>query len=603
MPLVAQPAEHLTGHGEQDGIVAQAAARQPPNPLHRLSERRERVGSHLEAQHVRARPPGRRRIGSVCGALLATSASNSRTVLPRAVSSQVCSVSATATRVNSRALHQLRAPVSRAFARRGERLERLGDAQLLLCRAGAISEEAPDVFAEACVADVNVCRRAPRAEQPTAEPANRARPIATRPRLFRSATTKWGPTTACQNACVGNACTGECVPGATRCSSETQLQTCNEQGQFLGGSICPFACVNGSCGGECSPGSRRCSPNNGVPQSCSSNGIWQSQAPCPFVCTGSGSCGGECSPGSRRCSPTSGVPQLCSQVGSWQNQAACPFVCSGNGSCGGECVPGSRRCGPTSGVPQLCSQAGSWQNQPPCQNGCNANTGLCNNLIPLGATGCTQSAQCAGSGSSCEEGRCCEFDCSAAGRECSQSGVCECPSGTTLVGNACLLINGQDCDPNRSSQCASGRCDRWFRDGDNDLHGDPNQSKGVCGNAGSPAPEGFVLSSDDCCDGDAAANPDQTTSRSVQNACGSFDYDCDGSITNDGQANIGVTSCAQVPLAQCSDLGSDIIWTPNGTPPACGTTGTFTACSSRVQGNPVTVCTGITGGTRTNSCR
>jgi len=145
---------------------------------------------------------------------------------------------------------------------------------------------------------------------------------------------EFGAPSACENACAGNACTGECVPGATRCSSETQLQTCNEQGQFIAGTPCPFACVNGACGGECSPGSRRCSPGTGVPQFCSSAGIWQSQTPCQFVCSGSGSCGGECSPGSRRCSPVSGVPQLCSNAGTWQSQQTCPRGCQD-----GACIP------------------------------------------------------------------------------------------------------------------------------------------------------------------------------------------------------------------------------------------------------------------------
>lgn len=249
---------------------------------------------------------------------------------------------------------------------------------------------------------------------------------------------EWGAATACQNACVGGACTGECVPGATRCSSETQLQTCNEQGQFIAGAACPFACVNGACGGECSPGSRRCNPGTGVPQFCSGTGLWQSQAPCQFVCTGSGSCGGECSPGSRRCSPVSGVPQLCGQAGSWQSQTACPFVCA-NGTCGGECSPGSRRCDPASGVPQLCGSAGTWQSQQGCARGCQ--NGACIPQIGLG-TACGAARDCLSG--FCADGVCCESAC---------GGVCaQCQAGT----GACVApATDQACSP---VICASSDC-------------------------------------------------------------------------------------------------------------------------------------------------
>ncbi len=228
---------------------------------------------------------------------------------------------------------------------------------------------------------------------------------------------QWGQTTGCQNACAGSACTGECMPGAARCSSETQLQRCNDQGQFSTPTACQFACVNGGCGGECSPGSGRCNPANGVPQFCSSTGIWQSQARCQFVCSGSGTCGGECTPGSRRCNPASGAPQLCSGSGSWQNQTPCQFVCTGSGICSGECAPGSRRCNPASGVPQLCSNGATWQNQAVCARGCQ--NGACIPQQGLGST-CGSATDC--TSGFCVDGVCCESTC---------QGVCtQCQAGT-----------------------------------------------------------------------------------------------------------------------------------------------------------------------------
>lgn len=237
---------------------------------------------------------------------------------------------------------------------------------------------------------------------------------------------QWGPVTACQNACAGDACTGECVPGAARCSSETQVQSCNELGQFGAPTPCPFACVDGACTGECVPGSGRCNPDNGVPQFCGNTGIWQSQVPCQFVCTGSGTCGGECAPGSRRCSPLSGVPQLCSAAGAWENQAACPFSCT-DGACGGECTPGSRRCEPTSGLPQLCSNSSTWQSEAPCARGCQ--NGACAPLLELGVA-CGAGNDCASG--FCTDGVCCQSSCGGPCAQCTPgTGACVMPATDT----------------------------------------------------------------------------------------------------------------------------------------------------------------------------
>jgi hypothetical protein len=187
----------------------------------------------------------------------------------------------------------------------------------------------------------------------------------------------WAAPAACENACAADACTGECSPGATRCASETDLQTCSDGGQWQPPAGCEFACVDGACGGECSPGDRRCSPSSGFPQYCSTEGIWQSQEPCPFVCSGSGTCGGECSPGDRRCNPNGVTPQVCGDDSLWQNGDRCEFVCSGAGQCTGECSPGDRRCNPSSGVPQRCSQDGEWQDQSACISGQSCEAGEC----------------------------------------------------------------------------------------------------------------------------------------------------------------------------------------------------------------------------------
>jgi len=229
----------------------------------------------------------------------------------------------------------------------------------------------------------------------------------------------WGAPTTCQNACVGGACTGECAPGATRCASETTLQTCNDQGQFLGGIVCPFACIAGACGGECSPGSRRCNPANDVPQFCGNEGLWETQAPCQFTCSGSGTCTGECTPGSRRCDPVSGQPQLCSELFVWQNQGTCPRGCAD-----GTCLP----------------------------------------LVDL-AGACTGAADCASG--FCVAGACCESACAGTNRAC-VSGQCTCQPGTHDCSGQCLSDTsvascGSSCIPcpvpaNGSATCEEGQC-------------------------------------------------------------------------------------------------------------------------------------------------
>jgi hypothetical protein len=184
-PFVARPAEHLTGHGEQDGVIVQATICRAPNLLHRLSKRRERIGSHLEAQHARAQPLGGGCIGSISG----SSGRHERFELADGLAAS--GVEPGLLGFDDRYPRDLArsAPAQEAGLERarqpGQRLERLGDAQLLLRRAGAVSEEALDVFAEARVADVNVRRRAPRAEQLAALLGVERRSLASQPRQRR----------------------------------------------------------------------------------------------------------------------------------------------------------------------------------------------------------------------------------------------------------------------------------------------------------------------------------------------------------------------------------------------------------------------------------
>ena len=82
--------------------------------------------------------------------------------------------------------------------------------------------------------------------------------------------------------------------------------------------------------------------------------------------------------------------------------------------------------------------------------------------------------------------------------------------------------------------CMDGQCDcpggrvTYYLDMDGDNHGDPYSPLEVCGDA----PNGYVDSSDDCCDVDDLAYPGQDTPQSAPTQCDPYDFDfnCDGQI-------------------------------------------------------------------------
>jgi hypothetical protein len=76
-----------------------------------------------------------------------------------------------------------------------------------------------------------------------------------------------------------------------------------------------------------------------------------------------------------------------------------------------------------------------------------------------------------------------------------------------------------------------------------------------------------VCLGDDCCDTDNATHPGQTGFFVTRNACGSFDYDCDGQETVES----GTVNC-QLGFFDCSGDGFDA-------PTACGVTALYTACA------------------------
>jgi len=87
----------------------------------------------------------------------------------------------------------------------------------------------------------------------------------------------------------GGATVPACGPSDTRCVNATDVQTCSD-GQWGTTMTCTNACVGNACGGECRPGAKRCSTD--TPQTCDQTGTWRdasSGACAPGLCA-AGAC-------------------------------------------------------------------------------------------------------------------------------------------------------------------------------------------------------------------------------------------------------------------------------------------------------------------------
>jgi hypothetical protein len=100
-------------------------------------------------------------------------------------------------------------------------------------------------------------------------------------------------------------------------------------------------------------------------------------------------------------------------------------------------------------------------------------------------------------------------------------------------------------DPDASYEEAGDPCD---------LDEDGYRATGSCGGA-------------DCCDFDSRAHPGDTSYYPNEDACGSFDYDCDGKE----EQEYGQGGC-QLGFFSCSGAGFD------KTVPTCGVSATFDTC-------------------------
>jgi hypothetical protein len=96
--------------------------------------------------------------------------------------------------------------------------------------------------------------------------------------------------------------------------------------------------------------------------------------------------------------------------------------------------------------------------------------------------------------------------------------------------SACKLVAGAGCSVD--ADCGAGHCLTFYVDGDGDGYGTAEAAK-FCTELNAPPPSGYAAFTGDCCDLDSGANPGFSASTFLQfpDACGSYDWNCNGSVT------------------------------------------------------------------------
>jgi len=162
-------------------------------------------------------------------------------------------------------------------------------------------------------------------------------------------------------------------------------------------------------------------------------------------------------------------------------------------------------------------------------------------------------------------------------------------------------IDGQPCAS--ATECMSGACTASFVDADHDGQG-TGASATFCG--ASP-PTGRAASAGDCCDTEARAFVGQTAFFGTASACGGFDFNCNGSATQQDPIGNACQSSGGCGTGDrdCPGAPDEVGWVL-GTP-ACGVSASYvTACGRMTACAPAT-CPGCgvcrqTTATRTQAC-
>ena len=139
------------------------------------------------------------------------------------------------------------------------------------------------------------------------------------------------------------------------------------------------------------------------------------------------------------------------------------------------------------------------------------------------------------------------------------AGGANCAPGPTFDQPVCLLNDGQPCSS--GSDCVSGQCNTFYYDGDGDKYGSTDSSISICGPPDAP-PAAYVVAAGDCCDSDANAHPNQSAFFSRADACGSFDYNCDGFAEKANNA----APCSGYAAGASADCGKACLVSFHGSP-------------------------------------
>jgi hypothetical protein len=113
-----------------------------------------------------------------------------------------------------------------------------------------------------------------------------------------------------------------------------------------------------------------------------------------------------------------------------------------------------------------------------------------------------------------------------------------------------MLNDGQTCSI--ASQCASNVCTTFYVDTDGDGYGGTASTQ----RCGSTPPYGFTVTPGDCCDVTGGQNtyPGSPTTSTSPNACGSYDYNCNGQlnkVANPRPTDCGIPTCTPSAMGTC----------------------------------------------------
>jgi hypothetical protein len=153
---------------------------------------------------------------------------------------------------------------------------------------------------------------------------------------------------------------------------------------------------------------------------------------------------------------------------------------------------------------------------------------------------------------------------------CAEGAFAECVGEVVPAYETCDGVDN-DCDGSTDEAGSAGSA-TFYADSDGDGYGDSATSTSACS-----APSGYVSNDTDCCDMDGGAYPGSTLWGTGLNACGDYDYDCDGTET---KRHTDTGTCTTPYLEEC-DVGR-VGW--YGPVPECGNEGSFIeSCALEIE--------------------